>query len=177
MNGHQVLLEQEVAKNWTATENLEEQLEDAEGDCKVSSEDEELSEEAEHQAVLAYEYQYDEIGNVIRIDNLDTGIAKKLYWNAWNQLLRVEEEDQIWTAIYDALGRRLLVRSECEGKKSDKSYFDPEVEFLEIGLEVKGRKIWKLYEPDLNGAYGGLNGVGGLDALDETSSQSLYLIN
>ena len=43
---------------------------------------------------------------------------------------------------------------------------------------MNGGKIWKLYGPDLNGEYGGLNGVGGLEALlDETSSQRLYLIN
>jgi len=61
------------------------------------------------------------VGNVIGIYNIETGIEKKLYWNAWNQLIRVEEGNLIWTAVYDGFGRRLLVRSEDDGQKAEKA--------------------------------------------------------
>ncbi|PWU04767.1 MAG: hypothetical protein C5B43_04200, partial [Verrucomicrobia bacterium] len=130
-------------------------------------------------STLTYQYRYDEVGNVIRIYDLNTDIDKKLYWNAWNQLIRVEEGDNVWTATYDALGRRLLVKSEYNGKSSEiKSFYDPEVEFLEIGLEVDGHKVWKLYGPDLNGEYGEYKGIGGLEALiDSESGKVVYLVS
>jgi RHS repeat-associated protein len=45
------------------------------------------------------------------------------------------------------------------------SIYDPQVEFLEIGVNVNGAKAWKVYGPDLNGTYGGLQGTGGLEAV------------
>jgi len=45
------------------------------------------------------------------------------------------------------------------------SEYDPQVEFLEIGVNVNGTKAWKVYGPDLNGTYGGLQGTGGLEAV------------
>ncbi|MGH7979992.1 MAG: RHS repeat-associated core domain-containing protein, partial [Limisphaerales bacterium] len=45
------------------------------------------------------------------------------------------------------------------------SYFDPQVEFLELGVSYGAETEWKLYGPDLSGQYGGMNGVGGLDAV------------
>jgi len=44
------------------------------------------------------------------------------------------------------------------------SIFDPKMEFLEIGVSLNGAKAWKVYGPDLNGRYGGLQGTGGLEA-------------
>ena len=44
------------------------------------------------------------------------------------------------------------------------SYFDPLVEFQELAVAVNGQRTWKVMGPDLNGHYGGLNGVGGLEA-------------
>ena len=38
-----------------------------------------------------------------------------------------------------------------------KSYFDPLVEFLELGVNVNGVTTWKIYGPDLNGRNGGLD--------------------
>jgi hypothetical protein len=52
-------------------------------------------------------------------------------------------------------------------------YYDPQVEFLELGVTVAGKTTWKLYGPDLNGAYGGLNGTGGLDAIVPGDAQFL----
>jgi RHS repeat-associated protein len=39
------------------------------------------------------------------------------------------------------------------------------VEFLELGVNYGSTTEWKLYGPDLHGVYGGMNGVGGLDAV------------
>jgi hypothetical protein len=39
------------------------------------------------------------------------------------------------------------------------------VEFLEPGVSYGITTEWKLYGPDLNGKYGGLNGTGGFDAV------------
>jgi len=47
------------------------------------------------------------------------------------------------------------------------------VEFLELGVAYGTKTEWKLYGPDLNGVYGGLNGVGGFDAV----SPKLNLFN
>ena len=44
------------------------------------------------------------------------------------------------------------------------SYYDPLVEFQELAVGVNGQRTWKVMGPDLNGHYGGLNGVGGLEA-------------
>ena len=53
------------------------------------------------------------------------------------------------------------------------SYFDPQVEFLEMGVNYGSTTEWKLYGPDLNGKYGGMNGIGGLDGV----SPGLNLFN
>ena len=126
-------------------------------------------------------YAYDEVGNVSSIHDLKTGSDKKLTWNAWGQLIRVEEGDLIWEAVYDGLGRRLLVRTNSDQgdeKTEIKSFFDPEVEFIEIGLEHNGHKVWKVYGPDLSGDYGTFQGVGGLEALvDGATGESLSMIS
>jgi RHS repeat-associated protein len=48
--------------------------------------------------------------------------------------------------------------------RSNASEYDPQVEFLEIGVAVNGVKAWKVYGPDINGTYGGMQGTGGLEA-------------
>ncbi len=41
------------------------------------------------------------------------------------------------------------------------SWFDPQVEFLEVGVMVNGAYLaMKTYGPDANGVYGGLQGRG-----------------
>jgi RHS repeat-associated protein len=45
------------------------------------------------------------------------------------------------------------------------SYFDPQVEFLELGVTYGKTTEWKLMGPDLNGVYGGMNGTGGFEAV------------
>lgn len=45
------------------------------------------------------------------------------------------------------------------------------MEFLELGVTYGTKSEWKLYGPDLNGSYGGLNGVGGFDAVSPGLNQ------
>jgi RHS repeat-associated protein len=54
----------------------------------------------------------------------------------------------------------------------EESWFDPLVEFLEIVTEVRElgnpsatRRSWRVHGPDANGSYGGLQGLGGLEAV------------
>jgi RHS repeat-associated protein len=78
-----------------------------------------------------------------------------------------------WTATYDGLNRRVSTTSILvtngvaftSQPTTINSYFDPQVEFLELGVNYGSTTEWKLYGPDLNGKYGGLNGVGGFDAV------------
>jgi hypothetical protein len=38
------------------------------------------------------------------------------------------------------------------------------VDFGEIGVGVNGARTWKLLGPDRNGVYGGMQGIGGIEA-------------
>ncbi len=61
----------------------------------------------------------------------------------------------------DGLGRR--IQTSYDGN-SINYYYDPEVEFLELGHSVNGNRTWNLYGPDRSGRYGGAQGIGGLEA-------------
>ena len=41
----------------------------------------------------------------------------------------------------------------------------PQKELLEAGTSPNVETTWKLYGPDLNGKYGGLNSIGGLEGV------------
>ncbi len=127
---------------------------------------------------------YDEAGNVTSILDGKTGKAMELTWNAWNELEKVEVAGEYtWEAIYDGLGRRLktsytpLIESPSVDQGSSKkakiclSYYDPEVEFLEIGLSYEEELVWKVYGVDLNGEFGGLQGIGGLQLVVNAYTQ------
>ena len=103
--------------------------------------------------------------------------TQTLAWDAKGRLHLVTERDSAtngynWTAVYDALGRRLRTTTIVVTNgvalnaqpKTISQFYDPQVEFLELGVSYEGRTIWKLYGPDLNDVYGGLNGTGGFDA-------------
>lgn len=108
-------------------------------------------------------------------------VRRQLFtWDGRGRLLRLSEREGTslnngfdWSAAYDALGRRLQTTAimvtngtVLSGQpKVIASYFDPLVEFLELGVTENGRTTWKLCGPDLNGAYGGMNGTGGFDAI------------
>jgi RHS repeat-associated protein len=90
-----------------------------------------------------------------------------------------------WSAVYDGLGRRCVTRTEwgawgaggftASAERAvvlEESWFDPLVEFLEIVTEVRElgnpaatRRSWRVHGPDANGSYGGLQGLGGLEAV------------
>jgi len=100
-------------------------------------------------------------------------------WDAWGRLAKITERDRDnngydWSVIRDNFGRRLkttytpVTAGTPVTAKTEtiSSYFDPSVEFLEIGAKVNdGPVTWKAYGVDKNGSYGGLNGLGGLEML------------
>ena len=103
--------------------------------------------------------------------------TQSLVWDANDRLVKVTERDSQnsgydWTAVYDPLGRRLrttysivLTNSAQPSPTVLDSWYDPQVEFLEFGVTLNGVDYWKIYGPDLSGRYGGMQGVGGLDAV------------
>ena len=118
---------------------------------------------------------YDADGNVVTRTYAD-GHVQTFTWDAFNRLIKLAQRDALgtgynWTAVYDALGRRLktthqpVTASVPTGVATvTTSIFDPQVEFLEIGVAINGVKAWKVYGPDLNGRFGGLQGTGGFEA-------------
>lgn len=121
-----------------------------------------------------------------------TNRTQILYWDAKDRLYQVIDYDQQqngygWNAIYDGLDRRLRTQtylmtngmplSPNLPRKTIQSYYDPLVEFLELGVNDDGQTTWKAYGPDLNGAYGGMQGVGGLEAVQRGLSYPVVLIN
>jgi RHS repeat-associated protein len=107
-----------------------------------------------------------------------TNRTQTLSWDARGRLHQVIERGTNnsgynWTAVYDALNRRVSTTTVLVTNgvaytappTTINSYFDPQVEFLELGVSYGGQTVWKLYGPDLNGKYGGLNGTGGLDGV------------
>jgi RHS repeat-associated protein len=113
-------------------------------------------------------------------------LNQQLYWDAKDRLSQVTEVDGqgngfLLLAEYDGLDRRLLTQyyvtsnwwTQVEGVTplTINQYYDPQVEFLELGVSVNNQTTWKLYGPDLNGKYGGLNGTGGLDGVSPYLSE------
>jgi RHS repeat-associated protein len=107
-----------------------------------------------------------------------TNRTQTLSWDAKGRLHSVTDLDSttsgfIWTAVYDGLGRRLQTTTVMETNGVSvpalpqviNQYYDPSVEFLELAVSVNGVLTWKVYGPDANGIYGGMNGVGGLEAV------------
>lgn len=125
---------------------------------------------------------FDSAGNITnRVwTNPSGGVERMqtLSWDARNRLNAVTERDASnsgynWTATYDGLNRRISTTSILVTNgvafttqpTTINSYYDPRVEFLELGVNYGNTTEFKLYGPALNGVYGGLNGVGGLDAV------------
>jgi RHS repeat-associated protein len=109
--------------------------------------------------------------------NGTTNLIQTLAWDGRGRLFKVTERDSTqtgrdFTVTYDALGRRLRTTevSVTNNVALTNSplvvdhYFDPLVEFLELGLNEGGKTTWKLMGPDLDGRYGGQNGTGGFEA-------------
>jgi RHS repeat-associated protein len=134
---------------------------------------------------LAYQStadSYDAAGNITnRVWKNPSGTVERtqtLSWDARGRLHGVTDRDANnsgynWSAVYDPLNRRLQTTTvlvtngvaSTAPPQTISSYFDPQVEFLELGVSYGDQTIWKLYGPDMNGRYGGLNGTGGLDGV------------
>ena len=125
---------------------------------------------------------YDSAGNVTSKYSTTTSGTQTLTWDAWGRLAKVSmrnsgTNDYDWTTVYDGLGRRVLTVQQPmnNGTNSTSStylnyYYDPQVEFLELGINNNGGRVWRVYGPDLSGRYGGAQGVGGIEAVVDEAS-------
>lgn len=119
---------------------------------------------------------YDGAGNVTnRV--FGNGKTQALTWDGLGRLVGVTQRDSSnngfnWTAVYDGLGRRLRtiqtpvatnVVYSLQTLAID-SFFDPQVEFQEVAVAVDGMRTWNVLGPDTIGRFGGMQGVGGLEA-------------
>ncbi|HEY8960719.1 MAG TPA: RHS repeat-associated core domain-containing protein, partial [Luteolibacter sp.] len=133
------------------------------------------------------------------------GRSQTLTWDGAGRLTKVVQDETAgfgftWKAVYDGLNRRIqtqtnwaTVSSPSLGQNSprnviQRSWFDPLVEFLEVGMEVTRtsrtgvisgtERWWKVHGPDLNGGYGGLEGMGGLEAVvNEATGEAVGMID
>lgn len=138
--------------------------------------------------------QYDAFGNISRRvwRKANGGLVRQqdFTWDAFNRLVKVSERDANtngfeWAAVFDAFGRRLRVSEQhvltniYSGSVSvTESYYDPSVEFLEVGVNYIGRKELKIFGPDVSGIYGGAQGIGGLEAvIDASGTNSNTVLN
>ncbi|HEX7654202.1 MAG TPA: RHS repeat-associated core domain-containing protein, partial [Verrucomicrobiae bacterium] len=120
---------------------------------------------------------YDGAGNLIT--RAMTGSrTQTLKWDALGRLVNVQQVDTggngyNFACTYDGLGRRIrtvysvLTNSVVVSGTTvtTDSYFDPQVEFLELGVSVNGQRWWKVFGPDLSGGYGAQQGIGGLESV------------
>ena len=131
---------------------------------------------------------FDNAGNITqrvwKNANGTTNRIQTLAWDARGRLYSVTERGTNnsgynWTATYDGLSRRISTTSIMPSNgvafssqpTTINSYFDPQVEFLELGVSYGTKTEWKLHGPDLNGVYGGLNGTGGFEAVSPYLNQ------
>ena len=130
---------------------------------------------------------YDGNGNVTKriwVNTLNqTNRTQTLTWDAFDRLIDVTQRDTNgngfnWTACYDSFGRRIettcdmvLTNTAVTGPLATAStidsWYDPQVEFEEIGVQVNGLGYWKTVGPDVNGVYGGMQGMGGTESILE----------
>lgn len=124
---------------------------------------------------------YDEMGNVAT-RTWSGGKVQTLTWDPRGRLVKVEQTGVnpfIWTALYDGLDRRIKTTYTPNGGATvtTKSVFDPEAEFIELGLAIDGAWNWKVYGPDMSGTYGGLEGLGGLEAVIGSDGTTRGIVN
>src|SRR5205814_8956633 len=101
-----------------------------------------------------------------------------LTWDAVGLLIKVSERDAAgngrdWAAVFDPLGRKerttttmyLANVAQSASASVINSWFDPQVEFLEFGIDNNGQRTWAVRGPDLNGRFGAMTGVGGSEVV------------
>ena len=107
-----------------------------------------------------------------------TNRVQTFNWDARSRLIATSELDASnngynWSAVYDPFGRRLQTTTVLvtngialnNQPRAINQFFDPSVEFLELGVMIGGKTTWKICGPDLDGRYGGMNGTGGVDGV------------
>ncbi len=120
---------------------------------------------------------YDAMGNV-QTRTWSKGKVQTFTWDARGRLVSVFQTGAApldWWTVYDGLGRR--VYTQLNGGFVTRSVFDPEVEFLELGISINGGQAWKIYGPDMSGSYGGMQGLGGLEAVIGADGVTRGMIN
>jgi RHS repeat-associated protein len=132
---------------------------------------------------------YDGTGNVTN-RLFASGKSQALIWDGFGRLTGVIQRDSSnngfnWSAIYDCFGRRLrTINTPVVANQLNlaltltiDSLYDPEVEFQELAVALNGSRTWKVLGPDLNGRYGGLQGLGGLEATIQESGVTNPVLN
>ena len=84
---------------------------------------------------------YDAMGQVISSN------GKNLSYDPWGRLNRCSTSSYTWKASYDAFGRRIqTIYTPARGETIvTSSYYDPEKEFQEIGVQINNKTFWKMY--------------------------------
>ncbi len=157
-----------------AQNNFQQATEEVNGDGNVT-----------YQAVIAYD-----AAGAVNSRTVASGPAQTTIWDAWGHLVQVSQRnsgasDYDWTTVYDGLGRRVQTTWQpmnagvASGASSTLTYhYDPQVEFLELGLNNNGDRTWRVYGPDRSGVYGGAQGIGGLEnEVDENAGFSKVPLN
>lgn len=142
-----------------------------------------------------YTNAYDNLGNYTahhlrKVSGSAVVNSQTLTWDAEGRLVKVTNRDDVndgfdWTALYDGLGRRLrtiytpiisgVLRTNVTLTLD--SWYDPQVEFLEIGVAINGQRTWKIHGLDISQAFA-MQGVGGLEAtIREYDGYATGLIN
>ncbi len=103
------------------------------------------------------------------------GQAQAFKWDALGRLIELEQTGTgafTFEAVYDGFGRRLRTEYTPSGEATvvEKSLYDPMVEFLELAVYTQGQWVWKIHGPDMGGGYGGLQGIGGIEAFIEQNT-------
>jgi RHS repeat-associated protein len=119
---------------------------------------------------------FDGAGNITnRVFN--SGKSQALYWDGLGRLAKVIQRESAgngfnWAAIYDGFGRRIRTTetpvvsnvTNTAAMVTVDSFYDPLVEFQEIGVSLNGLRTWKMMGVDMDARYGGMQGAGGTEA-------------
>jgi RHS repeat-associated protein len=114
-----------------------------------------------------------------RYDGLGRRVLARTEWGWWNETAQTFTPGLIGAGAGGPPASGLSTRATVV----EESFHDPLVEFLEIAVETRvidqgttgnagyvqasRTRAWKVHGPDDNGAYGGLQGIGGLEAVYE----------
>jgi RHS repeat-associated protein len=119
-----------------------------------------------------------------RYDGLGRRVLARTEWGWWNTEAKTFTPGLIGAGAGGppTSGSIAALALSTRATVVEESFHDPLVEFLEIAVEtrvitlgtsgptevVQSRtRAWKVHGPDANGAYGGLQGIGGLEAVYE----------